>query len=94
MSVPKGKRKINKLEVWLSAVDLAKYTMEITSNTNNFPGKYRCMVQRLDATAYGISEKLWLANSIYVGRGCDPRNVADRKKLQSDSIALCKSMLS
>ena len=43
MAVPVNKRGENTLEVWLKAVDLVKYTMEITANTKNFPGRYRAM---------------------------------------------------
>lgn len=86
MSVPVGKRKENTLEVWLKAVDLAKYTMEITASTKNFPGRYRAMTDRINDAAIGVAGKLWKANKIFVGNGCDPRAKQDRAYLQNSAI--------
>lgn len=86
MSVPVGKRGKNTLEVWMKAVELAKYTMEITANTKNFPGRYRPMVERINAAAIGIAGDLWKANKIFIGRGCDPRAKQDRAFLQNRAI--------
>lgn len=78
MSVPKGKRKENKLDVYLRAQDLAKYTLEILSNKKNFPARHQSVIDRLEAEAWGIAEDVWRANNIFVGKGCDLRNVKDR----------------
>lgn len=85
-SVPVGKRGENKLEVWLKAVDLAKYTMEITANTKNFPGRYRPVVERINAAAIGAASDLWKANKVFIGHGCDPRAKQDRRYLQNRAI--------
>lgn len=86
MSVPVGKRGENTLEVWLKAVDLAKYTMEITANTKSFPGRYRPMVERINAAAIGAAGDLWKANKVFIGKGCDPRARQDRAFLQNRAI--------
>lgn len=61
MSVPVGKRGKNKNELWLKSVDLVKYTVEITSNTKNFPGRYRSIVDRINDAAVGVAYNLWKA---------------------------------
>lgn len=93
MSVPVGKRGENTLEVWQEAVKLCKYTMEITANKKNFPGRYAPMVNRINDCAVGIAENLWKANKTYVGEGCDPRNIKDRLYLQNRAIEQCNTML-
>lgn len=93
MSVPVGKRGHNTLEVWQKSVQLTKYTMEIVGNKKNFPGRYQRMNDSLVDTAWHISERLWLANNVYVGKGCDPRAIGDRLHLQQEAISLCRSML-
>ena len=86
MTVPVGKRGENILEVWLKAVELAKYTMEITANTKSFPGRYRPMVERINAAAIEAAGDLWKANKVFVGQGCDPRAREDRRFLQNRAI--------
>lgn len=86
MAVPVNKRGENTLEVWLKAVDLAKYTMEITANTKNFPGRYRVMTDRINDAAIGAAGKLWKANKVFIGNGCDPRAKQDRAYLQNSAI--------
>lgn len=86
MAVPVNKRGENTLEVWLKAVDLAKYTMEITANTKNFPGRYRAMTDRINDAAIGAAGKLWKANKVFIGNGCDPRAKQDRAYLQNSAI--------
>ena len=86
MTVPVGKRGENTLEVWLKAVELAKYTMEITANTKSFPGRYRPMTDRINAAAIEAAGDLWKANKVFVGQGCDPRAREDRRFLQNRAI--------
>ena len=93
MSVPVGKRSKNKLEVWMKAVDLAKYTMQITANTRNFPGRYRTMVMRINDAAINCAADLWKANKIYIGKGCDPRAKQDRTYLQNKAIGELDELL-
>lgn len=93
MSVPVGKRGENTLEVWLAAVDLARYTMEITSNTKNFPGRFRPMTDRINDAAISAAGDLWKANEVYIGKGCDPRAKDDRKYLQNRAITSLNDLL-
>lgn len=93
MSVPVGKRGENTLEVWLEAVDLAKYTMEITSNKKNFPSRFDEMTRRINAAAVDAAGDLWKANKIYIGKGCDERARKDRAYLQNRAIANLNDML-
>lgn len=93
MTVPANKRGENTLEVWQKSVKLTKHTMNLVSNTNVFKGRYKKMNDELVDTAWSISEKLWLANNIYVGKGCDQQSIDDRLHLQREAIALCRSML-
>lgn len=93
MSVPAGKRGENQMEVWMEAVALAKYTMEITSNTKNFPGRYRAMTDRIVDASVSAAGDLWKANKVYIGSGCDPRAKDDRRYLQNRAISSLNEML-
>lgn len=86
MSVPVGKRGENTLEVWQKAVRLAKYTMEITSNKKNFPARYDAMTSRIVDCAVDAAGDLWHANRVYIGHGCDPRALEDRRYLQNKAV--------
>lgn len=66
-----NKRGENTLQVWLDAVALARYTMEITANKKNFPARYDEMTGRINACAINAAGDLWKANQIYVGKGSD-----------------------
>lgn len=86
MSVPVGQRGENTMQVWLDAVALAKYTMEITSNKKNFPSRYDAMTSRIADCAIGAASDLWRANKVFVGSGCDPRAREERRFLQNRAI--------
>lgn len=93
MSVPVGKRGTNKLDVFVKAEQLAKHTIELTNNKKNFPGRYQKVIDELVENAWGIADDIWTANNIYVGKGCDPRNIQDRLYLQNRAITRCKRLL-
>ncbi len=93
MAVPVGKRGENTLEVFLKAVDLAKYTMEITANTKNFPGRYRPFIDRVNNAAINVASDIWKANNIYIGNGCDPRAFEDRRYLQNRAVTSVNELL-
>lgn len=92
MSVPLGQREENRMAVWKEAAKLAGHTMEITSG-KTFSTIYAPLAARLNQTCYDAASLLWHANKVYVGNGCDPRNIADRLKMQSDAIALLRSLM-
>lgn len=93
MGVPEGKRKENRLEVWLAAVRLTKYTMEITSNKRSFPGRYGAMTDRICGRAWDVQTRLWEANNIWVGQGCPRENVEARRHLQDMAVAGLRALL-
>ena len=72
--------------VWLKAVELAKYTMEITSNKSNFPARYDAMTSRICNAAIGAAGDLWHANKVFIGKGCDERAFVDRAYLQNRAV--------
>lgn len=65
MSVLKSKRKPGRLQVLTKAAELARYTIEITSNEKNFPKRHRWqLTQRILDDAMGIYCCIRMANSV------------------------------
>ena len=92
MSVPEEKRKPGKLEVIIKALDLATYTIQITSNEKVFDPKYRAAVTNdLVTHAKEIYLICWTANNIRVTS--DEETYKERKRLQDKAIIECTTFL-
>lgn len=91
MSVPVGKRSQSKFEVIIKARDLAKYTLDITKNSNIFLPEYQTsLTNDIISTAKNIFIKCWTANNIRV---TTPEHALQRKRLQEDAALDCNSLL-
>lgn len=91
MSVPETKRQKGKLEVIVKALDLATYTIQITSNEKTFDPKYRFAVtDDLISHAKDIYLKSWTANNIRVN---SEEAYKARKKLQDEAVVKCNAFL-
>lgn len=67
MSTPKSKRREGDLKVLVKSFDLASYTLEVCSNENTFPKKYRwTLTNRILTTAIEINDLLHAANGVKV----------------------------
>lgn len=92
MSVPVNQRTEGKLEVCLKAHDLCCYTIQITSNQNNFPEKYQhSLTDRIVDAAIEIHALVWSANNIYVNSTEDFKN---RIALQEQAAIKCNVLIS
>ena len=95
MSVPAGMRGEPKLAVFTKANALAKYTMKITSNPNNFDPTYSMLIRRINDAAIGIAQDAWSANNIVVKKSgvIDPVNARKRFALQERAARHCNDLL-
>lgn len=85
MSVPEGKRRESRLEVFVKAQQLATYTIQITANRNTFPPEYdERITNDLVKTARDIYAKAWEAN---LANGNTDWKTRD--SLQKEAIRLC-----
>lgn len=91
MSVPVPLRKKSKLDVQVKAEDLAKYTIEITSNQRKFDPRYAVITERIVDTVLGIGMDIWEANNIRVG--VNPQRYEERRDLQERAIRGCNLLL-
>ncbi len=92
MSVVEGERAKGKLEVIIKALDLATYTIQITSNEKVFDPKYRTAVtDDLITHAKEIYLICWTANNIRVTD--DGETYKERKRLQDKAIVECTTFL-
>ena len=91
MSVEAGKRTKNKFEVLLKARDLAKYTLEITKNSNVFLPEYQtALTDDIIRFAKDIYIKAWTANNIRV---TNREQANERRKLQIEAGRNCNNLL-
>lgn len=89
-SVPQSKRKKNKLEVAVRAVELEKHTLELTSNEKMFDRKHATLVLRIEDVALGIGRNIWAANNVKVD---SPEDLALRRSYQDAACACCTDLL-
>ena len=92
MAVPVSKRSKNPFEVWLAAVNLTRYTMEITSNHKTFRDRYNAMVERINNTVLNLTADLWQANQISY-TSTDTQEYQDRVYLQKRALTGINEML-
>lgn len=77
------------LKVILKAKELAKHTMQITSNANRYPKKFRfSLVDKMQNKSLEIYEKLHEANRTDIK--CFKR---ERQELQTQAITYCDQLL-
>lgn len=93
MSVPKGKRSENKLEVFQKARKLVNYTCTICKNEKTFPPIYEDITKKVVNDTWLVFSLSWQANQVYIGRGCTPDARIRRRDLQNQAIELCESLL-
>lgn len=75
------------LQVIIKAEDLADYTLEVTSNCNNFPKKYRfTLVDKMVTKSFNIYECLFEANRTRIA------NKIQRYDLQTKAITYCEEL--
>ena len=87
MSVPEGKRRAGKMQVFVKAQELACYTVQIVSNEKVFPPNFRrTLTDDLVQLAKDIFASAWAANSI---RAADAESASARRTLQSEAIEKC-----
>lgn len=89
--VRKEDRGHGKFEVLTSALKLATYTINITSNRKVFPAEYSSEIDKLVYMARDIYHRLRVANGIRVKTR---EELLARRKLQNDAIMQCEYLLS
>lgn len=93
MSVPECERSKPKLEAIVKAMDLASYTIKITSNENVFKAKFQnALTNDIVHTARSIYSNAWKANNINVAK--EPVLKAERHRLQVLAVTECYELLS
>lgn len=91
MSVPVGERKESKLEVFVQALSLVKYTLEITKNEKIFLPEYKgCVTDDIVETAKNIYIDSWDANNIRV---TNKKDWEERRILQLRAARNCNRLL-
>lgn len=76
------------MQVIIKAKELASYTLQVTSNNNNFPKKFRfTLVDRMQRKSFDIYENLLEANRTRV------ENKYTRYDLQTKAIVSCEELL-
>lgn len=91
MSVVKSKRGEGKLVVITKARELAKYTLKICANENNFPKRYRwSLTNKIVDSAMTIHNSANMANSIYI---YDDNDYVLRKRYQTIALAETYALL-
>jgi len=71
------------------AKDLAKHTFAMTSE-KRYPKKYRALTERLHDRTLEIFECIQEANELELS---EPREFAERQRLQKRALTLCKTVL-
>lgn len=94
MSVVKSKQERGELAVITHAAELAKYTVHICMNENNFPKRFRwCVTNKIVDDAVDINRLINAANSVRVDYPEDYRmRQSFQKKALSDTYSLLASM--
>lgn len=92
MSVPKGKRRKNKLRAFEKAKDMACYTLEICSNKRVFPGRFDGVTKQVVDLAWSAARYLWLANNVDMTER-DPAAWKQRKQYQRQGMLCLKELL-
>lgn len=92
MSVPKGKRRNNKLEAFEKAKEMACYTLEICSNKRVFPGRFDKVTSAVVELAFSAARYLWLANNVDM-RSLDPAAWEERKRYQRKGMLCLEELL-
>lgn len=87
MSVPVGKRSHGVLEVNIAALELCKYTLEITSNPNVFVTDQISFTEKIRNTVIDIHLLCWEANNIRVSDKLDLYE--SRLEKQNEALSLC-----
>ncbi len=91
MSVPESKRSQGKLEVITKTLDLATYTLTITSNKKIFKPEYdHSITDKLNETATNIFVDCWTANNVRV---ITPEHLKVRTELQQRAARNCNVLL-
>jgi hypothetical protein len=91
MSVPVGKRSKSKLEVYVKALELAKYTLLICGNEKHFPKRDRWMVtNKIVESVIDVAKNISMANSIRVSIRAD---FELRRKLQTSALSSTSGLL-
>ena len=93
MSVPECERSKPKLEAIVKAMDLASYTIKITSNENVFKPQFQtALTDDIVHVARSIYSNAWKANNINVSK--NPNLKDERKRFQVLAVAECYELLS
>jgi len=71
------------------AKDLVKYTFGMTTE-RRYPKKYRAITERLHDRTLEIFERIEEANELSLS---DPKEYAERQRLQRRALTLCKTVL-
>ena len=92
MSVPKSKRGNSELRILTRVDELAVYTIQICSNENNFPKRYRwCLTSKIVEDTVDIVRLVKMANSITINT--DEELFKMRTAYQNKAYALTNSLL-
>jgi len=91
MSVPKSKRTQGKLEVLTKARRLKAYTLQICTNEQHFPKRYRwCITNNIVQEVVEICRKIVRANSVKVENSVDKER---RLLFQKEAYELTEVLL-
>lgn len=91
MSVVKSKQEIGELAVITAAAELAGYTVQICTNENNFPKRFRwAITNKIVDCAVDINIYLNAANSVYVEY---PEDFRMRQSYQKKALATTHSLI-
>lgn len=88
MSVPEPKRSKSKLDIFVQAKTLTKYTLEITSNEKVFCPQYKDLINEINTLSIDIHVNLWTANHLNLFS-----ETAERLKYQNKAIGECIRLL-
>ena len=91
MSVVKSKREVGDLAVITAAAELARYTVQVCTNENNFPKRFRwAITNKIVDCAVDINIYLNAANSVFVEY---PEDFRIRQSYQKKALALTHSLV-
>lgn len=92
MSVVQEKRRKGKLEVCVKTLELASYTIQVTTNEKIFNPKFRAAItDDLISYAKDIYLICWTANNIRITD--DEETYKERRRLQDKAILKCNAFL-
>ncbi len=93
MSVVKSKRGEGKFQLFLDAMNLCKYTLQICSNKKIFVPEFQnSLTDDIVNKSKNIYLKIWRANNIRVGKN-EEEKYKKRKMLQEEAILDCIDFL-